>query len=175
MFKSIFIDYYTPTISKELYKNMKIFKNTIDSRTFENGDLDKNTYSHSATTARPYKITDDKENTEIFEAYTLFVEKQKSNLFILYSLDEGNSVPLRDCSGLSISLQSLETGKIFKHDNAKLYVHKSDEFMIFLELPKEYRKEDMFFIQDFIIMVVTNKKNYKINATAMNEATYIYD
>lgn len=169
------VDLYTPTIFIELYKNMKIFKNAIDSRTFENGDLDKNTYSHSATTARPYKITDDKENTEIFEASAFLVEKQKSNLYITYSLDEGHFVPLRDCSGLSISLKALETGKIFKHDNAKLYVKKSDEFMICIELPKEYRKEDMFFIQDFIIMVVTNKKNYKINATAMTRIAYLYD
>lgn len=175
MFPSMVIDLYTPTISKELYKNMKIFKNTIDSRTFEDGDLDKNTYSHSATTARPYKVTDDKENTEIFEANVFLIEQQKSNLYITYSLDEGNSVPLRDCSGLSISLKSLETGKIFKHDNAKLYVQKSDEFLICVELPAEYRKEDTFFIQDFIIMVVTNKKNYKINASAMNGVAYLYD
>lgn len=175
MFKSMLFGFYMPETSKELYKNMKIFKNTIDSRTFENGDLDKNTYSHSATTVRPYKVTDDKENTEIFEANAYLVEKQKSNLYITYSLDEGSSVPLRDCSGLSISLQSLETGKIFKHDNAKLYVQKSDEFEICIELPKEYRKEDLFIIQDFIIMVVTNKKNYKINATAMNGVACLYD
>ena len=175
MFKSMTVDLYTPTIFIELYKIMKIFKNAIDSRTFENGDLDKNTYSHCATTARPYKVTDDKENTEIFEANAFLVEKQKSNLYITYSLDEGDLVPLRDCSGLSISLKSLETGKIFKHDNAKLYVKESDEFMICIELPKEYRKEDMFFIQDFIIMVVTNKKNYKINATAMTRIAYLYD
>lgn len=175
MFPSMIIDLYTPTISKELYKNMKIFKNIIDSRTFEDGDLDKNTYSHSATTARRYKVTDNKENTEIFEANVVLIEQQKSNLFITYSLDEGHSVPLRDCSGLSISLQSLETGKIFKHDNSKLYVQKNDEFLICVELPAEYRKEDTFFIQDFIIMVVTNKKNYKINASAMNGVAYLYD
>lgn len=172
MIRPLVIDIHTPTTYKELYRNMKIFKNTIDSRTFEDGDLDKNTYSHSATTARPYKITDDKENTEIFEANAFLFEKQKDNLYITYSLDEGNSVPLRDCSGLSISLKSLKTNTIFKHDNAKLYVKESDEFIICIELPEEYSKNNTFYIQDFIIMVVTNKKNYKINATTMTRTAY---
>jgi len=168
MYEFILFNDYMPIFDKGFCKNMKIFKNTIDSRTFENGDLDKNTYSHNATVVRPYKITDDKENTEIFEANALFLEKQKRNLSITYSLEKGHIVPLRDCSGLSISLKSWETNKIFKHDNAKLYVQESDEFELHIELPKEYKKDDMFFIQDFIIMIVTNKKNYKINATIMS-------